>query len=185
MAIREGLLALLRGGPQHGYQLKTAFELATGGVWPLNVGQVYSTLDRLERDGLVEITVVDPASAQKPYVLTVAGEAEVARWWESSGVDGPPPRDELLLKVLMALGQGRGPALEVITRQRTALLGHLQRIRRAHRAAPARADGAAVGADESLAAVLVNEALIARAEADLRWLDACEAHLSPSRARRR
>jgi DNA-binding PadR family transcriptional regulator len=50
MTVREGLLALLQEGPRHGYQLKTEFESATGGVWPLNVGQVYTTLDRLERE---------------------------------------------------------------------------------------------------------------------------------------
>ena len=56
MAVREGLLALLHEGPRYGYQLKTEFEAATGGVWPLNVGQVYTTLDRLERDGLVQVS---------------------------------------------------------------------------------------------------------------------------------
>src|SRR3954470_377962 len=56
MAVREGLLALLREQESYGYQLKTGFERATGGVWPLNVGQVYKTLDRLERDGLVTST---------------------------------------------------------------------------------------------------------------------------------
>src|SRR5690606_37932644 len=55
MAVREGLMALLVDEPRHGYQLKTAFEAATGGVWRLNVGQVYSTLDRLHRDGLVAV----------------------------------------------------------------------------------------------------------------------------------
>ena len=53
MPVREGLLALLADGPRNGYQLKVDFEAATGGVWPLNFGQVYTTLDRLARDGLV------------------------------------------------------------------------------------------------------------------------------------
>jgi DNA-binding PadR family transcriptional regulator len=53
MAVREGLLALLSEGPSHGYQLKTAFEAATGGAWTLNVGQVYPTLDGLPREGFV------------------------------------------------------------------------------------------------------------------------------------
>ena len=64
MAVREGLLALLTEGPSHGYQLKTAFEAATGGAWTLNVGQVYTTLDRLQRDGLV---TSDEADGQKRY----------------------------------------------------------------------------------------------------------------------
>ena len=76
MAVREGLLALLDEGPRHGYQLKTEFEAATGGVWPLNVGQVYTTLDRLERDGLVAVA---DENGQKSYELTAAGREELAR----------------------------------------------------------------------------------------------------------
>lgn len=193
MAVREGLLALLREGPRHGYQLKTEFEAATGGVWPLNVGQVYTTLDRLERDGLVQVQPFGAAGAgaagaggdsdgdagpagQKSYVLTPAGDAELRAWWDAVAADGPPPRDELMLKVLMALGAGRDEALRVVTHQRTVLLTHLQRIRR---------ERTATDGPPDLAAQLVTEALIARAEADLRWLDTCETHLLAARRRTR
>ncbi len=186
MAVREGLLALLREGPRHGYQLKTGFEAATGGVWPLNVGQVYTTLDRLERDGMVRVQPAGPAGAsdsgdggpasQKTYALTPAGEAELRAWWDEVATDGPPPRDELMLKVLMALGAGRDEALRVVTHQRTVLLTQLQRVRRERTGADGRPD---------LAARLVTEALIARAEADLRWLDTCETHLLADRTVRR
>ncbi len=186
MAVREGLLALLREGPRHGYQLKTAFEAATGGVWPLNVGQVYTTLDRLERDGLVQVQPAGPAgapdggdggqAAQKTYALTPAGDVELRAWWDEVATDGPPPRDELMLKVLMALGTGRAEALRVGTHQRTVLLTQLQRVRRERTAADGHPD---------LAARLVTEALIARAEADLRWLDTCETHLLAERRRTR
>ena len=177
MAVREGLLALLHEGPRYGYQLKTEFEAATGGVWPLNVGQVYTTLDRLERDGLVEVRAVDgaaPATApgQKTYAITDDGVAELGAWWEAVPSDDPPPRDELMLKVLMAIDRGDDHALRVVTHQRTVLLSLLQVKRRERRAA----------GDESLAARLVTDALVARAEADLRWLDTCEEHLQ-SRAR--
>jgi DNA-binding PadR family transcriptional regulator len=110
MAIREGLLALLHDGPRHGYQLKTEFEAATGGVWPLNVGQVYTTLDRLERDGLVHMHTANGSgtaggdtgsAAQRTYALTPAGEAELKAWFTTTAPEGPPPRDELMLKVLM------------------------------------------------------------------------------------
>lgn len=195
MAVREGLLALLREGPRHGYQLKTEFEAATGGVWPLNVGQVYTTLDRLERDGMVQVqhTAASGTSdggdggpaAQKTYALTAAGEAEVRAWWDAVAADGPPPRDELMLKVLMAVGAGRDEALRVVTHQRTVLLTHLQRIRRERTAAGAEAAEASADADDRLAVRLVSEALIARAEADLRWLDTCETHLLAARRRSR
>ena len=162
MAVREGLLALLQEGPRHGYQLKTAFEAATGGVWSLNVGQVYTTLDRLARDGFVD---VDQGGEQKQYSLTAAGREELGAWWEAGPVDAPPPRDELLLKVLLAVEEGADHALEVRTRHRTALTALLQAHRRAGRP------------DGDLAAVLVSDALTTRAEADLRWLDLCEERL--------
>ncbi len=169
MAVREGLLALLREGPRHGYQLKTAFEAATGGVWSLNVGQVYTTLDRLARDGLVHI---DDAADQKQYSLTAAGREELGAWWRAAPVDAPPPRDELLLKVLLAVEDGTDHALEVLTRHRTALTSLLQTHRRSTNASAA----------PDLAAALVADALVTRAEADLRWLDLCEARLLRARS---
>lgn len=171
MAVREGLLALLAEGPRHGYQLKTEFESATGGVWPLNVGQVYTTLDRLERDGLVVVSTEHAAPGQKTYAITVAGTQALGAWWEAVPSDDPPPRDELMLKVMMAIDGGPAHALRVITRQRTVLLGLLQ-VKRRERRAAAGAGG------EAMAARLVTEALLARAEADLRWLDTCETELT-------
>lgn len=170
MAVREGLLSLLQPGPRYGYQLKTEFEAVTGGVWKLNVGQVYTTLDRLERDGLVAIDV--SRDDQKSYTLTAAGREELGTWWEAIPATDPPPRDELMLKVLMAIETSRDHALAVITRQRTALFGLLQR----HRRQPI----IDVTDSESLAARLVTDALVVRAEADLRWLDLCESRLLQS-----
>ena len=168
MAVRESLLALLHEGPRHGYQLKTAFETATGGVWPLNVGQVYTTLERLERDGLVDVDVDD---GQKIYRITDEGVAELGAWWQAVPVDEPPARDELMLRVLMAVDHGPDHALEVITRQRTALHRLLADRRRARPAARTSAG------DTALAESLVTDALMVRAEADLRWLDLCEARV--------
>lgn len=166
MAVREGLLAVLSGGPRHGYQIKTDFEQATGGVWRLNVGQVYTTLDRLERDGMVTL---DDSGAAKVYSLTATGEQELARWWEAAPLDEAPPRDELMLKVLTALDRGRDHALRVIEAHRTVLTSLMQQRRRRMRE-----EGPLT---ESLATQIVNDALMLRAESDLRWLDQCEARL--------
>lgn len=166
MAVREGLLALLDEGPRYGYQLKTQFEGATGGVWPLNVGQVYTTLDRLERDGLIAMAEQD---GQKSYEITAAGREELGAWWQAVPLDDPPARDELMLKVLLAIEHGPHHALGVLTRQRTALLALLQQRRR---------EGRAGAAGELLAQRLVADALVVRAEADLRWLDLCESRLA-------
>lgn len=170
---------MLQDGPRHGYQLKTEFESATGGVWPLNVGQVYTTLDRLERDRLVEVRIqasADDGPSQKLYAITVDGVAALGAWWEAVPSDDPPPRDELMLKVLMAIDRGNEHALRVVTRQRTVLHALLQSKRRERQQI---ADGS------SLAARLVTDALVTRAEADLRWLDVCESQLQrqPATAR--
>jgi DNA-binding PadR family transcriptional regulator len=174
MAVREGLLSLLEPGPRYGYQLKTEFESVTGGVWTLNVGQVYTTLDRLERDGFV---VMSEAAGQKSYELTAAGREELGAWWQAVPADEPPPRDELMLKVLMAIEKGTAHALDVITRQRTALFQLLQ----GHRRSAGGPAGASTDPSASLAAQLVTDALVVRAEADLRWLDLCESRLDASR----
>lgn len=166
MGVREGMMALLADEPRYGYQLKTSFEAATGGVWRLNVGQVYTTLDRLQRDGLVD---VDDTGEQKRYALTADGREALGAWWRTVPVDDPPPRDELQVKVLLAVAQGREHALEVITRQRTALTRLLQEHRRS--SARRRATEA------TLAETLVADALAVRAEADLRWLDLCESRI--------
>jgi DNA-binding PadR family transcriptional regulator len=175
MSVREGLLALLAGGARNGHQLKVEFEAVTGGVWPLNVGQVYTTLDRLARDGLVARAQRngESESAWKRYELTAAGREALAGWWRLVPADEPPPRDELMLKVLFAMNLGAAPALDVITEQRTALLARLQAARRSTRAK---------GSDD-VASAVVRDALIVRAEADLRWLDLCEARLTPRKGR--
>lgn len=202
MAVREGLLALLSSGPQYGYQLKTGFEVATGGVWSLNVGQVYTTLDRLRRDGLVLVGLQegDDGTEQKQYSLTAAGREALGEWWEAVPSEDPPPRDELQLKVLLAIEQGADHALDVITHQRTALTRLLQEHRRGirggrqnrarrsprGRSVPAPADPDARAGQTTpreLASELVAEALTVRAEADLRWLDLCEARILRSRDR--
>ena len=176
MAVREGLLALLDEGPRYGYQLKTEFEGATGGVWPLNVGQVYTTLDRLERDGLVSTAEHE---GQKSYEITPAGREELGAWWEAVPVDDPPPRDELMLKVLMAIEHGPKHALDVLKRQRTALLSLLQLRRREGRTRTVPGKNGTTGRSDGdeLAQRLVADALVVRAEADLRWLDLCESRL--------
>jgi DNA-binding PadR family transcriptional regulator len=168
MGVREGLLALLDDEPRYGYQLKTAFEASTGGVWALNIGQVYTTLDRLARDGRVETGSGDDAG-RRTYAITDTGRSELARWLGSSPADAPPPRDELLLKVLLALRTASVDAREVIQAQRTGIVEALQAHRRRLRTQADNGDG--------LVGRLVVDALVLRLEADLRWLDLCEERL--------
>ena len=163
MAVRDVLLQLLGEGPRHGYQLKLDFEARTGGIWPLNVGQVYTTLDRLQRDGLVtEIEGGD--DTHRAFEITEEGRREVKQWLRSSPVDAAPARDELIMKVLVSVARGGAEALEVIDEQRSALLAALQRGRREQRGR----------APEAVEERLAHDALLTRIEADVSWLERCE-----------
>src|SRR3954470_10719179 len=102
MSVRHALLALLSSGPRYGLQLRNEVEARTGEVWPLNVGQVYTTLQRLERDGFVASEGGDDGP-QKGYRLTDAGRVELLAWLATPASDAQPPRDELLIKVLVAV----------------------------------------------------------------------------------
>lgn len=168
MAVREGILALLADGPRHGYDLRAEFEGRTAKLWHLNSGQVYTTLDRLERDGLVEPVGPEDGDRRRPYRITDAGRRELKRWLDASPWTVDPPRDELLMKVLLVADDADRAQL-VIARHRHALLAQLQRLRAEQRHA---------GPDRPLATHLGADALVARLEADLSWLDRCEQRLA-------
>src|ERR1700694_6337899 len=110
VSIRHALLALLSEGPKYGLQLRQEFEARTGEVWPLNIGQVYTTLQRLDRDGLVESDDAAEDGPQKGFRITSAGERELAAWLRTPPDLSSPPRDELVIKVLVAL---RVPGVDV------------------------------------------------------------------------
>jgi DNA-binding PadR family transcriptional regulator len=164
MSVREGLLVLLADGERHGYQLKTEWEAATGGTWKVNVGQVYTTLDRLVRDDLVDVA---EDGDQKRYALTAAGRETLAAWWDDPIPTAALSRDGLVAHVLLAVHADRTLALEVITRHRTAMTRQLQAMRR----------GSGPVADRPLAEALAADAALVRIESNLRWLDRCEQRL--------
>ncbi|MEW1840412.1 helix-turn-helix transcriptional regulator [Nonomuraea angiospora] len=162
MSIRHGLLALLSSGPRYGYQLRVEFETSTGATWPLNIGQVYTTLSRLERDGLVAPGGADE-QGRAVYTITEAGREELERWFSTPVAPSDRPRDELAIKIAMAVAGGLDVA-EVIQTQRVATMLGLQELTRAKRAATG-----------GFAQRLVLDSLIFKAEAEQRWLDHCEA----------
>jgi DNA-binding PadR family transcriptional regulator len=170
MSIRYSLLAILDAGPRHGYALKSEFEAATGNVWPLNVGQVYSTLSRLERDGLV--LVAEEADGQKMYRISDAGRRDLRRWFGTPVVREVVPRQELAIKLVFATRAGPEQVRDVVQRQLVATMGSLQEFTRLK--AKAEADG-------DLAWLMMLDALIFQAEAEVRWLELCEARLARAR----
>lgn len=166
MSIRQSLLALLSAQPRYGYQLRGEFEERTGSTWPLNIGQVYTTLDRLERDDLVQKDG-DDGEGHVMYSLTATGRAESERWFRTPVTGDKPPRDELAIKLAIALTLEGVNVAEVIQVQRTASMRTLQDYTRQRRSATSTGSG-----DDAW--LLVLDSLIFGAEAQLRWLDHCE-----------
>jgi DNA-binding PadR family transcriptional regulator len=172
MSIRQAMLALLEQGPMYGYQLRAEFEQRTGATWPLNVGQVYTTLSRLERDGLIEGTGADD-EGHVIYRVTEAGRGEASAWFTTPVPRTQPPRDELAIKLAIAVTLPGLDVVDIIQRQRTATMAALQDYTRLKRTGAA----ANPGGVEDLAWSLVLDSLVFDAEAEVRWLDHCEARL--------
>jgi DNA-binding PadR family transcriptional regulator len=170
MSIRHALLALLSEGPKYGLQLRQEFEARTGEVWPLNVGQVYTTLQRLERDGLVESDETEDEGPQKGFRITAQGQGELAAWLRTPPDLSSPPRDELVMKVLIALGVPDVDVHEVIQAHRRYLIQLMQEWTRLKEYAAGR----------DLGFALVVDAELFRLDSVARWLDAAEGRIRRS-----
>jgi DNA-binding PadR family transcriptional regulator len=167
VSIGMSLLALLQEGPTYGLHLKNGFEARTGAMWPLNVGQVYGTLARYERDGLVRV-IEEGTEGQKVYEVTAAGAERLRTWFETPTQTLPPARDELVLKLVMAIGhQGTQPndVIQAERRSSVELLQELTRLKRNR------------SLDQDLGWAFLLDSLIFQTEARVRWLDDCETRL--------
>src|ERR1700745_2904266 len=167
MSVRHALLALLSEGPQYGLQLREEFEARTGEVWPLNVGQVYTTLQRLERDGLIESDGAGAGSPPKGFRITADGAAELAGWLRTPPDLASPPRDELVMKVLVAVRVPGTDVHEVIQVHRRYLVQLMQQWTRLKEDE----------AEFDLGLALVVDAELFRLDAVIRWLDAADGRL--------
>lgn len=168
MSVRHALLALLSEGPKYGLKLQQEFELRTGEVWPLNVGQVYTTLQRLERDGLVVSDEGTGDGPQKDFRITSEGQRELAEWLRTPPDTDTPPRDELVIKVLVALRLPRVDVRDVIQAHRRHLVEMMQRY--THLKAEA--------SQYDLGLALVVDAELFRLEGVVRWLDTADARVA-------
>lgn len=173
MSIRFGLLALLAQQDSYGYQLRSDFEQRTGGTWILNIGQVYTTLDRLERDGLVRSEGGDDKGRQL-WSITKSGHAEVLEWFRTPVRRENRPRDELAIKLALSTSISSLDVTQIIQSQRTDTFGVLQQYTRMK---------SSVNDSEDLAWSLVLDGLIFQAEAEIRWLDHCESRIVRHKAK--
>jgi DNA-binding PadR family transcriptional regulator len=167
MSVPHALLALLSEGPKYGLRLQNEFQARTGEVWPLNVGQVYTTLQRLERDGLVETDDGEGERSRKQYRITSTGERELGDWLRTPPDLVPPPRDELVIKVLVAMQIPATDVHEIVQVHRRHVIEIMQRYTQVKAAA----------AEDDLALTLVADAEIFRLEAIVRWLDTADVRL--------
>ncbi len=168
MSVRHALLALLSEGPKYGLRLREEFEAGTGEVWPLNIGQVYTTLQRLERDGLIESDDDDERdSPQKRFRITGEGEHELAAWLRTPPDMSSPPRDEMVIKVLVALRVPGTDVHEVIQAHRRYLVELMQQWTRIKEA----------DAGRDLALGLAVDAELFRLDAVVRWLDSADGRI--------
>ena len=167
MSVRHALLALLSEGPKYGLQLREEFEARTGEVWPLNVGQVYTTLQRLERDGLAESDGSDNEGPQRRFRITQAGREELAGWLRTPPDMTSPPRDELVIKILVALRVPGTDVPEVIQAHRRYLVQLMQQWTRIKEAA----------AESDIALALAVDAELFRLDSVIRWLDSADGRI--------
>ena len=163
------LLALLAAGPAHGYELKQSFEGRFGAVWPpVNIGQIYATLQRLERDHLVRGSEVEQSGrpAKNVYEITEAGYHALAEWLQEAST-APRIRDEFFMKLVLASLGGVADPQTLLDRQRQVFLQELRDLNDlAIRA----------GAAEPVTTLLIEGATL-HLQADLKWLDLCEESL--------
>ena len=165
------ILALLEHSPAHGYQLKTAFEQRFGEAWgAINIGQVYATLQRLERDGLVTVELVTQTTRpdKRVYALTESGR-DAIRAWLHGPASNTRIKDQFFLKFLFAAETGLADPFELLERQRASALRALR-------------DLSELSIDAGADAELLVEAAALHLQADLRWLDRLEEHLVERRA---
>jgi DNA-binding PadR family transcriptional regulator len=167
--VRSVLLALLAKESAHGYELKQALEQTFGSAYPSpNIGQIYVTLGRLEKDGLVRGE--DVAQSNRPnkrvYELTPAGREAVAAWLDEPS-DGPRLRSEFFLKLALAPMSGSADRVALINRQRRHCLNLMRGL----------ADRRAEDAGNPIAALLVEGARL-HLQADLDWLERCQEELT-------
>ncbi|MGC9667286.1 PadR family transcriptional regulator [Planosporangium sp. 12N6] len=165
MSIGQAFLGLLESHPRHGYDLKRAYDERFGQDRPLHYGQVYATLSRLLKNGLVEVDGVEPGDGpeRKRYSITAAGITDVERWLTQPEKPDLYLQNALYTKVVIALLTGRGAA-EILDTQRAE---HLRLMRQLTR----RKDS------DDLADQLICDYGLFHLEADLRWLELTAARL--------
>ena len=175
MSVRHAVLGLLAQRPRHGYDLRAAFQAMIGGEqnWELKPAQIYTTLARLEKSGLVaeESVSQDGGPEKRIFAITPAGQRTLADWF-ASGTELEHQHDEFFIKLMIGLASGVADPYQLIHTQRNHLYRQLHELT-VHRG---RADP-----KKELANILMLDKAVMHVEADLRWLDMTEGRLDEIR----
>jgi DNA-binding PadR family transcriptional regulator len=164
MSLKFGILGLLAEQPLHAYSVKARFEDLLGGSWEVNIGQVYTTLQRLERDELVEPAEPRGDRGRLPYRLTEVGRKALETWLAEPESEPQQLREEIYLKLLLAARVANGDLPALLARQRRVYLQRLKDL-------AALEDRARSEGRDDLA--LLYRGALLHTEADLKWVDAC------------
>ena len=175
MSLKFGILGLLSTQPLHGYDVKARFEEMLGGSWEVNIGQVYTTLQRLERDGLVESAEERGDRGKLPYRLTEAGRAALETWLREPESEPQQLREDIYVKLLLGTRLANGVLPSLLARQRHVYLQRLKDLAELEKRARTR------GRDDL---VLLYKGAILHTEADLKWVDACAEETNTEGGRR-
>ncbi len=179
MSVKFGLLGILARQPQHGYELKRTFEQITGGFWQLNYGQIYQTLDRLESEGFVTFRVEseDNVPDRKVYRITSEGRQALGAWLANPEPRPRPLRDELFIR-LAVMSTGELNAIsELLASHREVYLHKMAELTKAKPDSSELGSHFEDGVPDQLIEELLVDAALFHADADLRWLEHCEAKL--------
>ena len=162
MSLKYGLMGLLAEEPLHGYEVKNRFEAMLGGTWEVNIGQIYTTLQRLERDGLVRPVGSRGDRGKLLYELSETGRTALEDWLAEPESGPQELREEIYVKLLLAARLANGDLGTLLRRQKRSYLQRLRDLNRLEERA--RKDG------RSDLARLVRGALL-HTEADIKWID--------------
>jgi DNA-binding PadR family transcriptional regulator len=174
MSVRHAVLGLLSTKAMHGYELKRKFDRVTGGFWQLNFGQIYSTLDRLEREGLVErVCETEQAdSERKVFRITTHGRSRLDDWIGRPVGRARALRDDLFVRLLFCDRSDPAPVLRMIARHRDAYELEIRKLTKRK----ARLERLELG-DGAIVTDLLMDAALLHAQAELQWLAHVEAKL--------
>ncbi len=174
MSVKYAMLGILAEKDLHGYELKTSFDEKVGEFWSLNYGQIYSTLDRLEKDDLVthDRKAQDKRPDRKIYSITRKGRKELDEWLATPVNRVRALRDEFFVKLVFMDKNNPAPVLDLIEKQKALYLKQMNRL--THQKVELKKKPRAA---DALTTELLMDAGLFHAEADIKWLTLCEAKI--------